>query len=120
MLASIEQGCQTLLDAVSDVQRQCLDRGGWIHTTGRDEDAAIDDEQVLHVMAASPGIHHRTLGIVAHACRAEQVPAAIEHGALDEDVPCTGSGQDLLAAINREIEHAAGVLADSVVDAWRR
>src|SRR5512142_2233346 len=55
--ASIEQGCQALLDAVGDVQRQCLDRGGRVHAARRDEDAAIDDEQVLHVVAASPGIH---------------------------------------------------------------
>src|SRR5690348_255520 len=52
--ASIEQGCQALLDAVRDVQRQRLDRGGRVHAARGDEDAAVDDEQVLHVVAASP------------------------------------------------------------------
>ena len=46
-----------------------------------DEDAAIDDEQVLHVVAAAPFVDHRALGIGAHAGRAQQMPAAGRIGA---------------------------------------
>ena len=75
---------------------------------------------MLHVMAASPGIHHRALGVVAHAGSAEQMPAAVDDRANDVDMTRACGGEDLLAAIDREVEHAVGVLADRVIDLGRR
>jgi hypothetical protein len=49
-LASIEQMGQALLHLIGDVERQGLDRGCRVHATGSDEQTAIDDEQVLHIV----------------------------------------------------------------------
>src|SRR5579863_8804409 len=46
MSASIEQCCQALFHAVSDVQRQRLYRRRRIHAARSDEDAAVHDEQI--------------------------------------------------------------------------
>src|SRR6478735_1270537 len=51
IVASVEQGCQALLDAVRDIERQRLDGARRIYAGRGDEDAAVDDEQVLHVVA---------------------------------------------------------------------
>src|SRR5712691_5755665 len=58
-IASIEQRRQPLLHLIRDIERQSLDRGGRVHAARGHPDAAIDDEQVLHVMATAPRIHHR-------------------------------------------------------------
>src|ERR1035438_2157897 len=108
----VEQGCQASLHAVGDVQRDRLDGGGWIDPTRGDEHAAINDEQVPDVMASTPGVHHRPRRIVAHACRAQQVPTAIPHRVSGMDAPCPGGGEDFPPAIDREIQHPAGVLTD--------
>src|SRR6202171_1075746 len=74
---SVEQIGEALLDAVGDVERQRLDGRGRVHPARGHPDAAVDDEEILHVMAAAPFIHYRTLGVDAHARGAEQVPAAV-------------------------------------------
>src|SRR5471032_959165 len=79
-------GGQALLDGVGDVERQRLDGRGRIHAARRHPDAAVDHEQSLHVVAAAPFIDHRALGIGAHARRAHQVPAGVQHRRLATDV----------------------------------
>src|SRR3977135_1029048 len=74
---SVEQVGEALLDAVGDVERQRLDGRSRIDAAGGHPDAAVDDEEILHVMAAAPFVHHRTLGIGAHPRGAEQMPAAV-------------------------------------------
>src|SRR6185437_4835939 len=54
--ASVEQIGEALLDLVGDVERQRLDCRGRVHAAGRDEEAAVDDEQVLHIMRPAPAI----------------------------------------------------------------
>src|ERR1700674_4629961 len=76
-LLSVEQIGEALLDAVGNVERQRLDGRGRIDAAGGYPDAAIDDEEVLYIMATAPFIHHRTLGVGAHARGAEQVPASV-------------------------------------------
>src|SRR5579871_514347 len=46
------------------------------------------------------------------------MPAAINYGTCRVNEPRTGGIENLGAALNGEIEHAAGVLADTVFDAW--
>ena len=58
IVRSVEECREALLHAVGDIERQSLDGGGRVHTAGGDPDAAIDDEQVLHVVAAAPFVHH--------------------------------------------------------------
>src|SRR5579863_2934044 len=58
MSLSIEQGGQALLHRVGDIKRQGLDCTGRIHAARGDEDAAIDDEQVLHIVTSAPFIDH--------------------------------------------------------------
>src|SRR5271166_2071235 len=93
-LSSIEQRGQALLDAVGDVKRQRLDRSCRVHPSRGDEDAAIDDEQVLHVMAAAPFIHHGSGRVGAHARGPHQMPAAIGDRSLVPDVVGPSGTQD--------------------------
>src|ERR1700740_1618765 len=76
MWSSIEEIGEAALHLIGDVERDGLDGGGRVDAAGGDEHAAIDDEEVLHVMRAAPFVHHGTLGIGAHARGAEQMPAA--------------------------------------------
>ena len=84
--ASIEQGRQPLLDLVGDIQRQRLDGRCRVHPAGGDPDAAVDDEQVLHVVAAAPCVHHGPFRILAHPRGAQQVAGAVQDGARGVDV----------------------------------
>src|ERR1700729_3015873 len=76
-ITSVEQIGEALLDAVGDIERQRLDGRGRIDAAGGHPDAAIDDEEVLHVVATAPLVDHRALGVGAHPRGAEQVPAAV-------------------------------------------
>src|SRR6266581_934498 len=77
MSASIEEIGQPALHLVGDMERDGLNGRGRVHSARGDEDAAVDDEQVLHVMRPPPFVHHGTRGIGAHPRRAEQMPAAV-------------------------------------------
>src|SRR6185295_15606900 len=77
MTSSVKQIGQAALHLVGDVERDGLNGGSRVDAAGGDEHAAVDDEQVFHVMRAAPFVHHRAIGIGAHARGAEQVPAAI-------------------------------------------
>src|SRR5258708_25021268 len=90
MAASIEQIGQAALHLVGDVERDGLDGGGRVDAAGSDEHAAVDDEQVLHVMRAAPFVHHRARGIGAHPGGAKQMPAAIGNRAVHADISGTG------------------------------
>src|SRR5471032_964114 len=87
MMGSIEESGsgQALLDGVGDVEGQRVDRRGRVHTARRHPDAAVDHEQVLHVMAAAPFVDHRALGIGTHARGAHQMPAAVQDRCLDAE-----------------------------------
>ncbi len=52
--ALVEQRRQPLLHLVGDVERQGLDGRGRVHAARSHPDAAVDDEQVLDVVAAGP------------------------------------------------------------------
>src|SRR5689334_13171278 len=78
MMASIKEVGEALLHLIGDVERDGLDGGGRIDAARGDEQAAVDDEEVLHVVRTAPFIDHRALRVGAHARGAEQVPAAIE------------------------------------------
>ena len=56
--ASIEQIGEPLLDLIRHVQRDGLQRGRGVHATRSHEHTAIDDEEVLHIVAAAPFIDH--------------------------------------------------------------
>src|SRR3954466_10653032 len=86
MSASIEQIGEALLHLVGDVEREGLNGGGWIHAARGDEDAAIDDEEILDVVRAAPFVDDGAFGVGAHACRAEQMPAAPWDRRVDADV----------------------------------
>src|SRR5437870_6252952 len=76
IISSIEQIGETLLHLVGDVERDGLDGGGRVGAARCDEHAAVDDEEVLHVVGAAPFVHDRTRRVGAHARDAEQMPAA--------------------------------------------
>ena len=56
--ASVEQIRQALLHLVGDVERHGLDGRGRVNAAARHEDAAVDDEQIFYIVAATPVIHH--------------------------------------------------------------
>src|SRR5579872_7471527 len=119
MSSSIEQGSQALLHGIGDIKRQSLDGTGRIHAAGGDEDAAIDDEQVLHIMTSAPAVHHRPFRVGPHAGRAEQVPAAIHNRAVHTDIGGARRLKYFLRARSAVVHHAPGVLAYRVVDPGR-
>src|SRR5882724_6478063 len=77
--SSIKEIGEALLHLVGDVERDGLDGGGRVDAARGDEHAAIDDEEILHVVRAAPFVHHGAIGIGTHARGAEQVPAAIQN-----------------------------------------
>src|ERR1700716_4577148 len=117
---SVEQVGEALLDAVGDVERQRLDGRGRIDAAGGHPDAAVDDEEILHVMAAAPFLDHRTLGVSAHPRGADEMPAAVQDRALDADVARAGGGENLLRMRDAMLHHLMAVGADGVVELWRR
>ena len=119
-LIAIEQAGQALLDAVRDVERERLDCSRRVQAGGCDGDAAIDDEQVLHVVAAAPFVHHGARRVGAHARAAHQMPTAIGQRRFVPDVVRTGSPENLAGARHRVIQHAAAVVAERVCDLRRR
>src|SRR6187402_461876 len=98
MTASVEQIGEALLHLVGDVEREGLDGGGRVHTARGDENAAVDDEEVLHVVGATPFVDDGALGVGAHPRGAEQVPAAPGDRTVDADVGRAGGLQNLAAA----------------------
>src|SRR3569832_415598 len=120
MAASIKEVGEALLHLIGDVERDGLDGGGRIDAARGDEQAAVDDEEVLHVMRTAPFIDHGAFGIGAHPRSAEQMPAAIEDRRVDVDVGGAGSFENLLRPRDAMRHHLRGVLADRVVDARRR
>src|SRR6201999_3622386 len=66
MPPSIEQIGEALLHLVGDVERDGLDGGGRIDAARGDEHAAVDDEQIFHVVRPAPFIDHGLLRIGAH------------------------------------------------------
>ena len=73
----------------------------------RDEDAAVDDEEVLHVVGATPLVHDRRPRIGAHPRRAHEMPAGEGEGRLHDGVDRARGREHLLAARDRVVEHRA-------------
>src|ERR1700719_1639591 len=63
MISSIEQICEAALHLVGDVERDGLDGGGRVDAAGGDEHAAVDDEEVLHVVRTAPFVDYRARGV---------------------------------------------------------
>ena len=114
---SIEEGSQAVLDAVGDVERERLDRPRRVHTGRSHKDAAVDDEQVFHVMAATPLVHDRTHWIDAHPRSSHQVPSALDDRGLVPHVVRPGSAQDLGGSRNCRIPPRRGSLTASLIPA---
>src|SRR6266702_7641621 len=118
--SSIEQIGEALLHLVGDVERDGLEGGGRIDATRGDEQAAVDDEQVLYIVRTAPFVDHGPRRIGAHARGAEQMPAAIEDRVVDAEVCGTRSGEDFLRPRDAVFDHLLAVLADRVIDPRRR
>src|SRR6266702_975975 len=118
--SSVKQIGKAVLHLIGDVERDGLNGGGRIDAARGDEHATVDDEQILHVVRATPFVHYGALGIGAHARRAEQMPAAIRDRAVDADVGSAGGGENFPAPRESVLEHFPAVFADGVVDARRR
>src|SRR6185437_5224888 len=117
--ASVEQIGEALLHLVGDVERDGLDGGGRIDAARGDEHAAVDDEQVFHIVRPAPFVDHRTLGIGAHPRGAEQMPAAPGDRVVAADIGRAGGFENLSPARQSMIHHLPAVLADRVVDLRR-
>ena len=113
---SVEEVREVLLDRVGDVERARLDRARAIHAARRDEDAAVDDEQVLHVVAAPPAVHDGGRRVVAHARRAHQVPARRPQRPHAHDIRGAGRAHHLFAAFEPVLHQLQAVLAVLVGD----
>src|SRR5882757_6012011 len=55
--SSIEQIGEALLHLIGDVERDGLDGGGRVDAARGDEQAAVDDEQILDIVRAAPFVH---------------------------------------------------------------
>src|SRR5687767_2486942 len=75
-----------LRDVVGRAECEGLDGHGRLPTSGRDEAAAITDEEIAHVVGTVEAIDYRRPRIVAHAAGAEQVRAqrALVYGHLPD------------------------------------
>src|SRR5882762_821631 len=120
IISSIEQIGEAALHLVGDVERNRLDGGGWIDAARGHEQAAIDDEKILHIMRTAPFVDYRTLGIGAHPRGPEQMPAAIGNRRIHADVGGAGGFENLPAPRQPVLHHLGAVLADRVVDPRRR
>src|SRR5260370_34838336 len=54
IISSIEQIGEALLHLVGDVERDGLDGGGRVHAARRHEHAAVDEEEILHIVRPAP------------------------------------------------------------------
>src|SRR3954449_9489542 len=96
-LLSVEQSGEALLDAVRNVKRQRLNGGGRVHAAGSHPDAAIDDKQVLHVVAAAPFVDDRALGVGAHPGPPCQPPFTI--GLSTQMLPAPAAARTCFARV---------------------
>lgn len=81
--------------------------------------AAVDDEQVLHVVAAAPFVHHgpfRISAMRAVPSRCQPLLGTCSRKTVWAPAAC----QDLLGAGVGVLQHLPAVLADRVVDPGRR
>src|SRR5438067_3110777 len=103
--SSVKEIGEAALHLIGDVERDGLNGGGRVHPARSDENAAVDDEEVLHVVRPAPFIHDRALGISPHPCGAEQMPAAVEDWTVDADVGGAGGGEHLFGARDAMFHH---------------
>mgnify|MGYP006198198401 CR=1 FL=1 len=54
----VEQIREPFLHLIGDIERERLNRMGWVDAGGGDENAPIDDEEIPDVVAASPFVDH--------------------------------------------------------------
>src|SRR6266702_3838323 len=120
IISSIEQVGEAALHLVGDVERDGLDGGGRIDAARGHEQAAVDDEEILHIVRPAPFVDHRTLGVGANPRRAEQMPAAIGNRRIRTDVGGAGGFENLPASRQPVLHHLPAILADRVVDPRRR
>ena len=100
-------------------QRQRGDRRGRVHAARRRPDAAVEDEQVGHVVTTAPGIDHRRRRIRAHLRRAEQVPAGFANQRRDHGLVRAGGFQRFLGALQMKLQQPSRVLRHAIDDLRR-
>src|ERR1700736_5237859 len=59
IITSIEQIGEAALHLVGDVEGDGLDRGSRIDAARGHEHAAVDDEEILHIVRTAPFVDHR-------------------------------------------------------------
>src|SRR5260370_15360772 len=112
--SSIEQIGEALLHLIGDVERDSLDGGGRIDAARRHEHAAVNDEEILHVVRPAPFVDDRACRVGAHPRGAEQMPAAIGNRAIDAEIGGTGGFDDLTAPRQPVLKHLRAVGAAGI------
>src|SRR5260370_36654250 len=113
--SSIEQMGEALLHLIGDVERNGLDGGGRVDAARRHEHAAVDDEEILHVVRPAPFVDDRACRVGAHPRGAEQMPAAIGNRGVHAQIGGAGGLEDLTAPRQPVFEHLRAVGADGVI-----
>src|SRR5260370_12881248 len=72
--SSIEQIGEALLHLIGDVERDSLDGGGRIDAARRHEHAAVDHEEILHVVRPAPFVDDRPCRVGPHPPEPQHMP----------------------------------------------
>src|SRR5881409_244170 len=94
-----------LLDIVSDIQCQGLDCRGGVHRCARDQNAAVDDKQVWHVMASAVRIYHGVRTVGTHARCPHEMPTGWAQQGVNLDLYSPGSLQHFSSACHTVGHH---------------
>src|SRR5262245_20718626 len=109
-----------VLHMVSDVQGQGLYCRGGIDRAAGNQDAAVDDIQVRHVMAPPVRIHHGVRPVCAHARGAHEMPTSRAQQGIDLHLHRPGSLQHFGGAGDAVGHHLAAVVAQRIDDLGSR
>ena len=79
-------------------------------------DAAVDDEQVSHIVGPAPAVHDGGGAVGTHARRAHQVPSRGLELGVDRHVPGPGRFHQLRRPVDAVGHHPQAVFTDGVLD----
>src|SRR4051812_47484054 len=119
MAVSVKEVGKAVLHLVGDVEGDRLGGRGRVDAAPRHEHAAVDDEEILHVVRTAPFVDDRTRRIGSHPRGAEQMPAAPRDRIVDADVSGAGDFKDLTAARQTVVHHLPAVGADRIINLRR-